>query len=189
MTESEIAIALSDDDIRRLLNNRVKIIAYPDLAEYNTLDEVLYPHNRTIILYLDSPNHGHWTALMKRKENGKTVYEMFDPYGIKVDKEFDWLKGKSRELNGKFKITKDKKKVPLLSNLIKKQFDMDNSSLQYNENKFQSEGEGINTCGRHCVLRLMFYKYPLDLYRDAVNKLARELKIDTDELATIATPL
>ena len=76
--------ALSDSDIRTILGADTKIITCSELANINSLDELL-PRlvDYAIILYEDSPNRGHWVALLKY--NG--MFEQLGSYGIKPDKE------------------------------------------------------------------------------------------------------
>ena len=80
--------ALSDSDIRAILGENTKIIKYSELSSYRDLDDLL-PNllDYIIILYEDSPNAGHWTALLKYNN----IFEFFDPYGLIPDKELAWV--------------------------------------------------------------------------------------------------
>ena len=60
---------LSDTDLRTILGD-CKIITYPELSKYNSIDQLLpNSHDFSIILLLESPASGHWTCLL-RYNNG-----------------------------------------------------------------------------------------------------------------------
>ena len=85
--------AQSDSDIRKISREDTKIIKYSELASLGSLHELL-PRlvDYCVILCEDSPNRGHWVALLK-------CYEMFDyfgSYGIKPDKELQRTNMKKR---------------------------------------------------------------------------------------------
>ena len=80
--------ALSDDDIRKILGGRCKILKYSALAGYGDLDELLTGLlDYAIVLYEEEENSGHWIALLKYNN----IIEFFDPYGLIPDKELSWL--------------------------------------------------------------------------------------------------
>ena len=58
--------ALSDSEIRRILGADTKIIKHSELANINSLGELL-PRlvDYAIILHEDSYNRGHWVGLLK----------------------------------------------------------------------------------------------------------------------------
>ena len=64
-----ISKALSDEDIQKILGGDAKIIKYSELGHLYDIDQLL-PGDKDscIILYEDSPNRGHWTALLKYKQ-------------------------------------------------------------------------------------------------------------------------
>ena len=52
--------ALSETDSKTILGSDTKIITYPDLVDYNTLQELLHkPYVSCIILLLEAPVSGH----------------------------------------------------------------------------------------------------------------------------------
>ena len=81
-------ISLSSDDILKALDSKVKIIQYPDISKYKTIDNLLAPYNRVVILYLTTKNYGHWVCIFKNKNN---QIEFFDSYGIKPDNELKFI--------------------------------------------------------------------------------------------------
>ena len=85
--------ALSDSDLRKTLGEDTKIIKHSELANLNCLDELLpRPVDYCVILHEESYSRGHWAALLKY--NG--MFERFDNYGIKPDKELQWINMRKR---------------------------------------------------------------------------------------------
>jgi len=148
---------LGDDDIRKILGNNINIIAYPELDNYNDVDEIFDDQNRVIILFLTTDkNTGHWLCLHKDKQDN-IFY--FDPYGEGIDKNKKWLtRSKLEELN--------QDKISLLR-LLK---NTANNGVYYNTYDFQDDRKGINTCGRHCCVRLLYKDLDLDDYYDMIKK-------------------
>ena len=111
------------------------------------------------ILYEESYNRGHWVALLKY--NG--MFEHFDSYGIKPDKELQWISMK--------KILMLKQATPYLGNFL------DDERYIYNNVRYQETESAVNTCGSHVVNRIYRLKnYNMDL--DADNEFMSELKDD-----------
>jgi hypothetical protein len=164
--------SLSDTDIRKILGNDIKIIPYNDLNEINNINELFDSKGRSMILFLTENEHtGHWICMIKR---GNKI-DFFDPYGIKVDNERNWLtKDKLEELG------QDK---PLLLNLLKGS----GYGVYYNTYRFQKkENEYTNniaTCGRHCCARLLFKDIPLNDYAKKI----KQSKLTPDEFVSNIT--
>lgn len=161
----------SSDFLYNKLNGQVKIITYPELINYNTIEELLEPFGRVIILYLQKENFGHWTTIFYQ---GPNKIEHFDSYGYFPDDELN------------FKIDPYFRKVnhmeyPLLSLLLYEAFDR--FEMTFNQYKFQSKKNDIATCGNHCIVRLWNQDLLLDDYKD----LMYSTKFTPDELVTILT--
>lgn len=131
--------SLSNIDIKRLLDNKVKIITHDKIKDYNDINDLLKPYNKVVILYRNSYNYGHWTCLFRNK-NG---INFFDSYGNKPDGILKFL-----PKNLKKSLEQDHKK--LIELLYKS-----GENVYYNEYPLQEISENINTCGRWCVFRLM----------------------------------
>lgn len=56
--------ALSGNELIDLLGGKVKIVRYPNIHKYKTIDELLEPYGSTIILYELRKNYGHWVCIM-----------------------------------------------------------------------------------------------------------------------------
>ena len=148
--------ALSDSDIRTILGADTKIVKYSDLANINSLDELL-PRlvDYCIVLYEESLNRGHWVGLLKYNE----MFEHFDSYGIKPDKELQWINTKKRLML--------KQSIPYLSNLL------DDEIYIYNNVRYQETDSTVNTCASHVVNRIYRLKN-YNMYLDEYNEFMRE---------------
>jgi len=169
-------IPLGDDDIKKILGNDTLILTYPELEKYNNID-MLLPYNKSfvILLYLDSPNSGHWICINKIND----TIEFFDPYGGSPDTQRKWIPDTTRKILGQGR--------PFLTDLL----DSSDYKVNYNHIKYQGNGDDINTCGRHVCNRLLMLKDDLNL--DDYFKLMKGLKIKTglsyDDIVTQLIPI
>lgn len=165
--------SLSGDDIYKLLNGKTNIIEYPDLANYNSVEELLSPFGNVVILYLSSEDYGHWTTLFQYPNSN--VIEFFDPYSMVPDGEFRYIDTQKRK--------ELKESSPLLSELLIKY----DGPIEYNNYKFQRFAKNVNTCGRWVVLRLTMKDLTLEQFRNIFITDAKKFKFDRDELVTYLT--
>ncbi len=165
-------VALSNTDIFELLGGKVHIAMYPDLHNYENIDQLLGKYGACILLFEAKPQYGHWVLIFKLDS---TTIEFFNPYGGYPD---DSL----LSINKKFRI-KTNQEYPILSQLL-----IDSPyKLTYNEFQFQEKNHGINTCGRHCVVRLLKRKLDLYQYVNFLNKLCNEYNENYDGVVTLLT--
>jgi len=153
--EQAEAYPLGDDDINKILEPDTHIFTYPYLKQVKDIDEIFDPYGRAMMLYLtENANTGHWVCLIRRPDE----IEFFDPYGEPVDKQLTWVgKGKRMELE---------QERPLLSKLLREK----GLPVVYNKTKFQAKDDDVATCGRHCVIRLLFKDLPLPKYAEMIKK-------------------
>lgn len=151
-------VALSDNDIRKYIRN---VYTYDELQHMKPND--LLARLPIVLLYLDSPDSGHWVLICKVNSG----IEFFDPYGINVDQEFKYLP---------FQNTMPKYLANLLLELQKRY------KIFWNEFRFQKMGKEIATCGRHCIVRNMFNYLPIEEYKAVVDSVCKYNKITPDEL-------
>lgn len=170
--EDYIKKPLSNHDLNYLLDNKCSIIAYPEIKKYNSLDQLLYPHDCCIILYKSRPSFGHWCVIIKIDDN---KVEYFNPYGGLVDNSLDFLNSKFRKESGQ-----DHKYLSQL--MIDSPYE-----LFYNEFPFQETGKNINTCGRHCGVRALMKNSNIYEYKNMLDMLCKVLNCNYDELVTILT--
>ena len=133
-------IDLSGQDIKAITNNKARVISYHELANINSLDELLGINKAVILLYETKENFGHWTALFTIDD--ETV-EFFDSYGFAPDQELNYATYND---------------TPYLSNLMK----ASGYNFIYNDKKLQTFAHDINTCGRWTSLRVRMRDIPLN---------------------------
>lgn len=135
-------IELSDDDIRRIVDDKVNVISYESLFSYGSIDSALGPYNALIVLYeVESHNEGHWSLLYKQNN----TLHFFDPLGIAMDEEIDFIPNF-------YTLDNKGERIPHLTYLVEKS----GYKVISNKVKYQKVSEDINTCGRHCCVRLKF---------------------------------
>lgn len=172
-------IALSDSDMIDLMDGKAKIVVYPDILKYNTIEELLDPYNITFILYEEKPHYGHWTVLFRHdRHNKKPVIEFFNSYGDMDGPESGMPDYLLRFIPEPFR-TNSNQNIAWLSKLLYDVFD--DYELIYNEFQFQKLNSKIKTCGRWCCLRAMLKDLPLRQFKDLF------LDLYSDKLATLLT--
>ena len=140
--------SLSDEDIRKCLGS-TSIFPYPQLKSIQSINDVFDGKGRCMMLILTTgPTEGHWVAMIKHGDH----IEYFDPYGHKPDYEKSVIpKTRLRQLN---------EAEPTLTTLLKSQ----PMPVIYNTHAFQKMGASMNTCGRHCITRLLYRNKSLEDY-------------------------
>jgi hypothetical protein len=142
---------LSSKDIKKYIP-KCNIVRYIDLFQYDTIDQLLGPIGICFILYHSSINFGHWVLLSRRDNN---TLEFFDSYGSSLD---DILEKTDFEHGAQFNKETGIKSLSILIASSKYNTIINNSTqLQYKDNNVQ-------TCGRHCIARVMFNQMDLDEY-------------------------
>jgi hypothetical protein len=160
--------SLSDGDIRKLLGQDISIITYPELKHLQSADDMFDDKGRCILLFLTENDHsGHWLALIKR---GQTI-EFFDPYGEAPEDQKDNVP----EAN----LERLDESQPYLTDLIK----ASGYKTVYNHFGYQKDKAGINTCGRHCAVRLLNKDLPLPKYKTMIQNSG----LSPDDYVTKAT--
>lgn len=159
---------ISDNEIYKALNGQTKILTYPELSNYDSLEELLYPYNNVVILYETKGNFGHWVCLFKYHYS--STISFFDSYGLKPDEEL--------------KITNDVMKTntyPYLSWLLLHH----KGKVEYNHYQFQKYLQDVNTCGRWVIVRLLYMDVPLKKFINMFK--TKNDGIDTDDFVTFLT--
>lgn len=147
--------ALSDDDIKSLLGGDIKITTYSDLKKMHSVND-LFDRRGRAILFVPQINEqeGHWCCLIK---DGRQI-EFTDPYGEEPDAQKDTLsKGKLESMG---------MNQPDLTNLL----ESSGCRVIYNKIQLQKLDDSVQTCGRHCVSRLLYYKLPIQKYRAMISR-------------------
>tara|TARA_R110000782_G_scaffold16495_1_gene47177 strand:- start:385 stop:1356 length:972 start_codon:yes stop_codon:yes gene_type:complete len=157
--------SLSGNDI--LENVDCNLIKLSEIKNYNSIDALL-KNNRCVILFENRMNVGHWTCMYKR---GNTIF-FFDSYGNDMKGVYDFVpKNINQSLQQNFKDL-----VKLLYNSPYK--------VEYNDYELQKDADGINTCGRWCIIRMEYPQLSLDQF----NKLFKNKALSPDEIIVKLTP-
>lgn len=165
---------VSAEDIKRILGRGIKIIRFPDLSEYNSMQEVLpYPNDCAVIFFIDeqtpTQNIGHWTCIMR---NGNR-YEFFDSYGLSPKEDLEHIDKEKRIRFGEQR------------NYLK---ELGGAALMHNPVDYQSWDPKVATCGRYAIIRLLafingidnpkkFYKFLKDAKKEYGAKSFDELAV------------
>lgn len=168
----------------KLGNPHCKWMVYDDLAMVEHINELFTNADGSdsgintmfILLQIQSQNGdtiGHWISITKYNPLAKNVlgfeYGHYDPYGFTLDQELSFTHEK-----------------PLLTNLL--------TGVKFEENRvrhqaFKNKLTDINTCGRHCVSRAIFYYLTNKNYNDLIIKpiLNRNDVRDPDVMVSVLT--
>jgi len=145
--KSHIDYALSAKDIKKIFKNKINILLYSDLEDYDTIEEVLEPHGQTMILYYwEAPDdrgngsyYGHWCCVFY---NGNGNVEFFNSFGGKIDDTLYQLGAEFRKQHNQY--------YKYLTKLL-----LDyNGDIEYNPKQLQAK-IGTATCGRWCIFRML----------------------------------
>lgn len=169
-------IPLTGLDVKKQFDNKVKIVLYCDLDQFENINELLRPYDLVFILYEFKRFYGHWTVLYKYE--GQIYF--FDSYGTIPDDELAQIDYNFRVINNMV--------FPHLTYLLAM------GDVNYNEFKYQKMGDGIATCGRWCVYRYQNRHLSTDGFHDLIKrqkKLSKKLgyKMTNDELVTLMVPI
>jgi hypothetical protein len=168
-------VALSNYDLIQLLDGKANIVIYPQLAKYETIEQVLGPTGACFLLFEAKPKYGHWVCLMKRGN----VIEFFNPYGGLLT---GWPDNSLKSIPMKFR-KESGQVLPLLSLLL-----LDSPyELEYNEFQFQKHSKNIKTCGRHSAVRLLLKNLDIYQYKAFLDSMCKETNLNYDELVTFLT--
>lgn len=152
-------ISLSDEVIKRLAPD-LNVIVYSELSNMTPIQ--VLNKMPLVILYQVTKNHGHWTLLHKTKEG----IEFFDSYGFEPDKQFNHISYQQPHYIAK-----------LLFSLHQNGY-----NIHYSQYPFQQSKPGINTCGRHVLIRHKYAHLPIDKYKQMLDRECKKHNINYDQL-------
>lgn len=166
--EAAKAYALGDDDIKSLLGGDIKITSYPELKGIHDVRQLFDRRGRAIIFFpQQNEQQGHWCCMIK---DGKHI-EFTDPYGEEPDAQKEGLSEDKLQSMG---MDRDD-----LTRLL----DESGCRVIYNKIQLQKLDDSVQTCGRHCVTRLLHYKMPIAKFRAMISRSG----MTPDEFAVNAT--
>ena len=135
------------------------VVEYQDVINARDIDDVFKGQDAVILFY---PNFqsggsvaGHYVSLLRHPESHTILF--YDPYGLKPDTQKRFAGKQKDELY-------DERENTLIRHLLNSGWNVD-----YNEHVHQSKAQGVATCGRHSLNRIL-YK---DLTNDQYNQLIR----------------
>ena len=143
MDSTKLSMMITSEDIDRYLDDgSSKILKYSELDQFRTIEELL-PRDidYRIILIEQNPNSGHWCCILRY---GKNI-EWLDSYGLRFDEELNFISKMKNKLLGQ-----DVKYLTILLNDAKAR----GWNCIWNKKKLQQLKDGVNTCGRWCLLRI-----------------------------------
>lgn len=170
-----LAHSMSNEELKRV-SPHTRVCKYADFATARSLDEALGPGKSCIFLYETRPSYGHWCMVFLRQDGERTVAEMFDPYGLLPDDQLKLV-----EPDMKVKLAQDEPHLTRL--LFECPYD-----VEFNHFKLQKIAHGINTCGRHCLVRLAFRDWPLEKYGQTLTTRAKGA-LSPDDIVALALPV
>jgi hypothetical protein len=161
--------SLSSVDILNLVDHKAKLILYPELSNYDHIDQVLQPFGVVILLYETKHHYGHWCALIKRNDN---TVEHFDSYGYRPDDELDFIDSNFRDINNE--------RYPHLTALLY------NSGyvIEYNDKQLQQHKKDYNSCGRWTAMRIILRYISIEQF---IELFKSDSVISSDDLVTLLT--
>ena len=77
---------LKGSDVVKIAGGNTKVVAYHELVNYNSIEELLEEFGSVVLLFETVYNVGHYTCLYYHKD----VLHFFDPYGMKPDEELKY---------------------------------------------------------------------------------------------------
>jgi hypothetical protein len=159
----------SDKQILKVAGPDTKLITYPQLQRFSTIDQVFGNKNKVIILYIHTETQnnisGHWCAIIRHSK----YIEFYDSYGMMPD---DIIIMKS---------PKDRKDTRQDHNYLSILLYESKTPVQYNEYPYQEVNDNINTCGAHTGVRCRFSDIDLTDYQHIFNTL-KSHGVDTDKI-------
>jgi len=161
-----LPIPMSDSQIHAVLGRDTRVIPYRETANYRSIDDLLGPAGQVILLYELKDKRGHWVAVFK---HGRRV-SVFDPLGIPIEKE-------KRYINPLYLAQSGQDEHYLGKLLLACPY-----TIEWNNHKLQRNAPGVNTCGKHCCVRLC-YK---DMDADAYAAMLKSGELTPDEVVCYA---
>ena len=188
----QVAKALSPNDIFTIAGKTCNVIKYPDLSEFNSIDDIFQEGNSLygmirpdlpfdddscIILYMSKPNFGHWCTInrYRNKKGDLRRIDFLDSYGDMIDDQLEFInkdfRGISNQLTAHLCGLLSKEKVP----------------IHYNNIQLQALQGGISTCGRYAALFLKFNNLTVEKFANSLLAASEKYKIPIDQLVTLMT--
>ena len=161
--------SLSDDDIREYLKDDVNIVSYLDLPSVHRLQDLFKTSDNLVIhIPVQSQSAGHWTCawLTGSGDPLGNTFNYWCPYAFTPYENIT----KSPYLMH----SEDKNDFALV--YLIKQFLREGGKVSVNKYKIQQLKNGVNTCGRHVVARLLHKQLNNKQYYEYITSLEKNKK-------------
>ena len=140
-----LSYMLSNNDMEKIIGERIPITPSSQFHNVTSIDELLSPSGKGLILYEDSRTPegtfiGHWCGLLRFSPNDIAFY---DPYGGFPDSQLNYIPMCYRRATNQ-----------VIHHMKRLLHDSPYLRLHYNPHRHQRMQEGINTCGRHVAMFL-----------------------------------
>jgi hypothetical protein len=160
---------LTGNQVLYICGNKAKIVKSSDLYRFDSIEELLYPYGAICLLYMTSPDYGHWTALFQQDDD---TIEFFDSYGYAPDAQLKKINKKFRDANGMAH--------PLLKYLLINC----NYKVVYNKKKLQRKNKKTSTCGYFVGSRIAYRDMSLSQYINMLKSIDKDLDEAVIQLTT-----
>ena len=166
---------MTDLDLERYGFSPNDVMKYSELADLNSIYDILPHDNSSKILLVESEySKGHWVGLLRY---GNTI-EMMDSYGIHPDDELSFVSNLQKVLLGQ-----DNK---YLTHLLKKL--PKGMKKIHNKKRLQKIVNGSATCGRFVILRIILmqdFGFTLKQFQDFITRWSKKTGLSPDELVAL----
>lgn len=174
--EDELEYLVSNHDIENKFNHSKNVIVmiYSQLKNVTSIFDVLKkPLSACFILLRTSDNGGHWTVLVRNKNN---IY-YFDSYGIKPDGEF-----RNIPLYQQLELDENQRYLTNLINGIPSDY-----TFTYNNMQLQQYKNNVNTCGKWTTVftKCIFYGLSMEEFQSRFKMLKKKYKTSYDILICV----
>jgi hypothetical protein len=168
---------LTGPDIKNILGNDIKIIAYPDLRKYKDINDIFDSKGRCVLFLVESKNgndeSGHWQCIFR---NQNTI-TFFDSYGLAPN---EWNKYISKSIQKALNELAGTMLMPLL-----KKASNNGYTILYNHIKLQKMANNVNTCGDFVSTRLIKKELSNEQFINFLDGLKADYNVQTfDEVVS-----
>jgi len=160
---------VSGRDIKRVVGDRYRIIEHSKIRHVHDVDDLFDEDTDAVfVFYRFDPDVGHWTVLIKINDR---EYYFFDSYGGTLLQQYETLR---KEYNTE----------PYLIRLMLKEMTDRDIKFKNSRIRYQRKKDGINTCGKHSLLRVYMNSLDNEQYHKVLRSMKKRYKFKNyDELA------
>jgi len=154
-------------DLNNKLQSKLPTVYYPHLQDYHDIDQIFGNHDSFLLMYMKSPDFGHWVLVSKSKQNPLTL-EYFDPFGKPID---HYLQEFAYDCGAQY---------PGSDYLIRLMKQSRYTKLLENRTDLQLDDPAIQTCGKWCLLRHLLLFVPMckfDQFFDSIDPTVRDMTL------------